>query len=288
MTKSIPLTFSQDIAAGNTKAAMKNVGASSGDLWRVPVDQFVVLPGLNVRSKSDAYEAHIESLKDSILTEGYFQDKPIAVYVDDQERIIVRDGHTRLEAVRRAIKAGAEIDTLPAVVSPRGTTMVDITVGLVKNNEGKPLEPIEKAVVFKRLIGWGWDEAKVAERFTVTEGYVKDLLRLLEAPEELKNLVSAGKVSAGTAIKQVKKEGAAEATKTLTEAVKASDGGKVSAKHLKKKANEGMALKPGETVKRKPTLKEAIQLLKDVWGDKHYTKLDEKTVAQIDFFFGDK
>ena len=204
-------------------------------------------------------------------------------------RIIVRDGHTRLEAVRRAIKAGAQIETLPAVVSPRGTTMVDITVGLVKNNEGKPLEPIEKAVVFKRLIGWGWDEAKVAERFAVTPGYVKDLLRLLEAPDDLKNLVSAGKVSAGTAIKQIKKEGATEATKTMTAAVKEAESNgtsKVSAKHLKKKANEGMALKAGEVVKRKPTAKEMDELLRLVWGDKNYEKLDAKTVSMIDFFYG--
>ena len=286
MSKTIPLTFDQNLNAGNTKAAMKNVGASSGDLWRVPVDQFVVLPGLNVRTKSDAYEAHIESIKDSILAEGYFQDKPIAVYVDENERIIVRDGHTRLEAVRRAIKAGAEIPALPAVVSPRGTTMVDITVGLVKNNEGKPLEPIEKAVVFKRLVGWGWDEAKVAERFSVTAGYVKDLLRLLESPEEIKSLVSAGKVSAGTAIKQIKKEGNGEAAKTLTAAVKnaeAKGATKVSAKHLKK---EGFGLKPGEVVKRKPTAKEMNELLLLVWGDKNYEKLDKDTIAKIDFFYG--
>ena len=81
MTKTIPLSFQQDLSAGNTKAAMKTVGASSGDLWRVPVDSFVVLPGLNVRTKSDAYEAHIDSLVQSILAEGYFQDKPIAVFV---------------------------------------------------------------------------------------------------------------------------------------------------------------------------------------------------------------
>ena len=285
MTKSIPLSFSQDLNAGNTKSAMKNRGASSGDLWRVPVDQFVTLPGLNVRTKSDAYESHIEALKNSILAEGYFQDKPIAVYVDDQERIIVRDGHTRLEAVRRAIKAGAEIEALPAVVSPRGTTMVDITVGLVKNNEGKPLEPIEKAAVFKRLTGWGWDEQKIAARFDVTAGYVSDLLRLLESPDAIKELVSAGKVSAGTAIKQIKKEGAAEAAKTLTQVSKDNDGGKVSAKHIKK-AQEGNALQPGDKVKRKPTLKEATELLKKVWGDKNYDKLDKDIVASIDFFFG--
>lgn len=286
MSKTIPTTFSQDFVAGNVKAAMKEAGAGSGDLWRVPVDQLHVLPGLNVRTKTDDYEAHVESITQSILAEGFYPDKPIGVFVDEQGQILVRDGHTRLEAVKRAIARGAQIETLPCVTAPRGTTMVDVTVGLVKSNTGRPLQPIEVAVVIKRLVGWGWDTRKVAERFDYTEPYVNDLLGLLEAPEATKQLVSAGKVAAGTAIKLAKKVGATEAAKVLAEVAKTTPDGKVSAKHLKKAASEGMALKPNETVKRKPTAKELMEIVKSVYTDPAYTKLDKKLIAQIDFFFG--
>lgn len=274
MTQSVPTSFAQDIIQGNVKTAMASIGATSGDLWRVPVGDIHVLPGLNVRTKSDAYEAHIERTAKSIFEEGYYPDKALAVFIDEQNRICIRDGHTRYEAVLRAIKMGAQIKTIPCVTAPKGTKMLDITVGLVKSNDGKPLLPIEVAVVCKRLAGWGMEIAEIAQRLDYTVPYVNDLLGLLEAPAAMQALVSAGKISASTAIKTIKKEGVAKATDTLVAASASSKGGKVTAKTLKP------AAKPS-TKPEGPTTAACLKALKAAFDDTGFNKLSDKTQQAI-------
>ncbi len=268
MSKIIPTIFSQDFTPGNLKSAMAGAGASSGDLWRVPVAQFYRVPGLNVRTKNDEYAAHVERLAKSMVEEGFYQDKPIAVFIDDQGRVCVKDGYSRLDAVELAISMGAQITSLPAVTAPKGTTMTDIMVGLVKSNTGKPLLPIEVAVVCKRLTGWGWTAQAIGDRLDYTPAYVNDLLGLLEAPAALQGLVSAGKVSASTAIKAVKKDGAEQATETLLAASKAAKGGKVSPKVLKA-AQEGH------------TPAQLTSIIKAVYDDAVFSKLGAKLQDRI-------
>lgn len=264
----IPTQFSQDFIPGNVKAAMSGAGASSGDLWRVPVAQLHRVPGLNVRTHNEEYTAHVERISKSILAEGFYQDKPIAVYIDESGRICVKDGYSRLDAVDLAIAAGAQISTLPCVTAPKGTNMTDIMVGLVKSNTGKPLLPIEVAVVCKRLVGWGMDPKEVAERLDYTVPYVNDLLGLLEAPAALRDLVSAGKVSASTAIKTSKREGVKKATETLVAASAQAKGGKVTTK----------TLKPTKAAGDAPDLRKVI---KAVYDDAGFAKLDAKTQDKV-------
>jgi hypothetical protein len=273
MNTNVPTSFAHEIAQGNVKKAM--AGISSGDLWKVPVDQLHILPGFNVRTKSDEYEAHIDRIAKSIFNEGFYPDKALSVFIDDRDRVCLRDGHSRYEATLRAIKMGAQITTLPCVTAPRGSTMEDYTIGLVKSNEGKPLAPIEVAVVCKRLTGWGWDEQKIADRLDYTKQYVVDLLNLLSAPAALQQLVSAGKISASTAIKTSKKEGVAKATETLLAASKAAKGGKVTAKTLKPAKP---AAKAEDLVFTAPYLKAA---LKRVFDDPGFNKLSDKTQSYI-------
>jgi ParB family chromosome partitioning protein len=237
----IPTTFPKDFTPGNVKNAM--IGIASGDLWKVPVDQLHILPGLNVRSKNEEYDAHIARLARSIFEEGFYPDKALAVFVGEDGRIMVRDGHSRLEAAKAAIALGAQITTLPCVTAPRGTTMLDITVGLVKSNTGKPLLPIEVAVICKRLVNWGMDTSTIGTRLDYTPAYVNELLGLLEAPAALQALVSAGKVSATNAIKAIKKDGPKEASARLVEAANASKTGKITAKDINpsKEAKEATA-----------------------------------------------
>lgn len=293
-SKIVPTSFSQDFATGNVKAAMKEAGAGSGDLYKVPVDKFVVLPGFNVRTQTPEYEAHIEQLTASILANGFYSNKPLGVIINDQGEVVVYDGHTRLEAVKRAITRGAQIETLPAVTAPRGTTMVDLTIGLVTNNAGKELTPIEVAAVCKRMVGWGWDEQKIADRLGVTKGYVNDLLGLLEAPEATKQLVAAGRVAAGTAIKLGKKVGATEASKQLQAAAAALPAGKtVTPKHLKSETKTESAaaassapkihLSAAATRLPSPVFSEAAlkKILKAVFDDKGFNKLADKVQSMV-------
>ncbi|MDZ4126249.1 MAG: hypothetical protein U1E02_19025, partial [Hydrogenophaga sp.] len=72
---------------------------------------------------------------------------------------------------------------------------------------GKPLESLEKAAVCKRLVGFGWDETRIAKRLGFTENYVRDLLTLIGAPAKVREMVATDQISATAALKAMATHG---------------------------------------------------------------------------------
>lgn len=211
LTEAQALATSPDITlvAGSIKGAMKAAGAAKRDLWVVPRAQIRIIPGFNVRIDSAANRAHIRELADSIISEGFKPEHPLAGYVarEGEESVIyLSDGHCRLKAVDLAVSEGLEIDTLPVVVSTKAHDLEDITVGLVRIS-GKPLESLEKAAVCKRLVGFGWVETRIAKRLGFTENYVRDLLTLIGAPAKVREMVATDQISATAALKAMATHG---------------------------------------------------------------------------------
>ena len=231
------LFTSPDLIRGNVKLAMKDAGASSADLWNVQPHLLKFIDGFNGRVHGPEYEAHVEAITQSILDNGYYQDKPIAAYVADEngERVIyVTDGHTRVTAALRAIVRGAPIETLPTVVKPKGTTMEDLTFALVTSNNGKAFTPYETGMIIKRLVDMGVAEKTIAKRLGLTTAYVNALLELVAAPKAIRDMVVAGQVSATAAIKELNQHGSKAVTR-LKEGLKtaqAAGKSKVTGKHL--------------------------------------------------------
>lgn len=224
------------LTPGSVKKA--TVGVSSGDLWKMPRNRIRVIDGFNVREKDADYKANVRRYADSMKANGYDETKPMAgfVFEENGEHFIgLTDGHTRLDAVDLAISEGCEIVTIPVVTKARGTSMEDITIGLVTSNSGAALKPLEVAKVCKRLVGYGMEVKEIAARLTLTPAYVNQLLDLLAAPKAVRDLVANGTVAATLAMDTIKKHGK-EATKMLTAGVKEAKGtGKtrVTAKHVK-------------------------------------------------------
>ena len=202
--------FDKVLVAGSIKAAMKDTGSGSRDLWQVPIGQLRVITGLNPRVMNQAYEEHIRSLADSMLSEGFFQDQPLAGYVEkegESNTIFVYSGHSRLAAAKLANMEGAQIERLPVVVSTQGLSIEDLTVALVRGNGGKSLTYFESAIVCKRLVRYGMELDEIARRTGITVPLVKNRLQLMAAPAPLRELVANEKVSATLAIELLAKHG---------------------------------------------------------------------------------
>lgn len=226
-----------ELNAGNVKAAMREAADVSSDLWKVPLDHIHVIEGCNVPSKAAEHKTHVGDLAESILSNGFYAHKPLAGYValeDGKQIIYLTDGHCRFEAVQLAISRGAEIYALPVVVSPKGTSLEDLTVGLVMSNSGKPLTPYEVGIVCKRLMDFGWDEKQIIKRLAMTMQRVRDLLALIGPPNAVRDLVIAGSVSATQAIETLKRHGSGASEKLATGVAKAKIVGKKKAtkKHI--------------------------------------------------------
>jgi ParB family transcriptional regulator, chromosome partitioning protein len=194
---------------GSIKGVMRD-GASKSDLWIVPRELIKVVPGFNVRDKDAQYFAAVREYADSMKVNGFYRNKALAGYVavENGENVIyVTDGHTRLDAVDLANAEGAEISKIPMIISPAGTNAEDLTIALVTSNSGRNLRPHEIAKVVKRLLGYNMGIDEIAKRLCFTKVYVEGLLKLLEAPHGVREMVKDGKVSATLAIETYKKHG---------------------------------------------------------------------------------
>lgn len=226
-----------EMVQGKVKESMAEAGAKSADLWMVPVGEIHVIDGFNVRNTGPDLEAHITWIQGQVMERGFDRHKPLAGYVaaeNGKNVIYIYDGHCRLEAVKRAIKTGVEIETLPVVISPKGTSVEDLVVALAVSAGGKPLAPLEKGLVCKKLIGFNWSAKEISKKLGITEGYVNELLDLVGAPAAVRNMVKDGKVSATTAMKAIKKHGnkAAETLQGATAAAAVRGKARATAKDL--------------------------------------------------------
>lgn len=171
------------------------------------------------------------------MAEGFYQHRPLAGYVarvGDRQVVYIYDGHCRLEGALLAIKEGAAIERVPVVVSQAGLSELDLTIALVKANNGKPLLPYELGLVFKRMVKFGLTEEEVATRLGFSEQYVKNLLLLMSAPEEFRKMVREGVVAASNAVEMLVKYGDKALDKLLDAQRRANEAGKdrVTGKHL--------------------------------------------------------
>lgn len=221
--------FTTILVPGSIKSGMKALDAGSRDLWQIDPTKLRVIAGFNPRVMNDEYRAHIRETADSIKTEGYFQDQPMAGYVatvDGEPVVYVYSGHTRLAATLLAISEGAEITRVPVVVSQAGLSMEDMTVALIRGNDGRSLTYYESAIVCKRLITYGFTEEMIAERTGITLPLVRNRLTLMAAPLRLREMVANESMSATLAIDLINSHGAQALEKAEEAKVRADEAGK--------------------------------------------------------------
>lgn len=204
--------FDRELVAGaSAKSMMAELTAKSRDLWQVKPEDLVVIDGFNPRTQNADYFAGVRGLADLMVANGYMQDKPISGYItkiDGKDVIAVNDGHRRLAAVKLAnAELGGKFHTIPLVLKDRGNNMVDLTLSLLHSNEGQPFTMYEKAVIAKRLKGFGWDNTKIAKEMFCTGAFVGELLTLAGSPQAIQDMVKGASISGTQAVAMVKKHG---------------------------------------------------------------------------------
>lgn len=183
--------------------AIKDVAQGRSDLYKVDPALIQIKDDWNSRDASDpANEEHITSLMASIREIGV--KKPLVCYMD-KDVIYVTDGHCRLTAVQRLIKAGVEIKTVPVMVEDRLSNEADRIFSQIIHNQGKPLTGIEQAKVFKRLMDLGWLQKDIASKSGISGSRVSQLLELLTLPVVLQKFITEGKASASMVLTTYKK-----------------------------------------------------------------------------------
>ena len=166
----------------------EGTAAATEDANEVPID-LIDPSSLQPRSVFD--EAKLDELARSITANGVVQP------------LLLRRKGSRFELIagerrwRAAQLAG--LKKVPAVLKDVSDEQA-LEIALIENIQREDLNPIEEARAYKKLIETlGLTQDIVAERVGRDRSYVTNYLRLLKLPEDLQELLQAGRLSTGHA-----------------------------------------------------------------------------------------
>lgn len=133
----------------------------------------------------------LQELSASIKEHGVVQ--PIIVRkIDDNYQIVA--GERRWRAARLA-----GLKTVPVIIKDYTNVQV-MEIALIENLQRQDLNSIEEAFAYKSLIEeHDMTQEQISERIGKSRSAIANTLRLLNLPEEIKNMVVQGKISAGHA-----------------------------------------------------------------------------------------
>jgi ParB family chromosome partitioning protein len=136
-------------------------------------------------------EGKLDELAQSISANGVVQ--PLIVR-PKQDRFELIAGERRWRAAQRA-----GLTRIPAIVRDVSDDKV-LELALIENIQREDLNPIEEARAYRNLIDTvGMTQEVVADRVGRDRSYVTNFLRLLRLPDDLQELVQAGRLSTGHA-----------------------------------------------------------------------------------------
>jgi ParB family chromosome partitioning protein len=139
-------------------------------------------------------EADLEELTESIRTKGVIQ--PILVRTDPSqpEMFEIIAGERRWRAARRA-----GLTVIPAVVREFDDREV-LEIAIIENVQRADLNAVEEAEAYKSLIDrFGRTQESVAQQVGKSREHVSNTMRLLQLPDDVREHVREGRLTAGHA-----------------------------------------------------------------------------------------
>lgn len=166
----------------------EGTATATEDANEIPID-LIDPSALQPRMVFD--DAKLDELAQSIRANGVVQ--PLLLRRKGARYELIA-GERRWRAAQRA-----GLTRIPAVLRNVSDDKV-LELALIENIQREDLSPIEEARAYKKLIDTlGLTQETVAERVGRDRSYVTNYLRLLKLPDDLQELLQAGRLSAGHA-----------------------------------------------------------------------------------------
>ncbi|MDO5647503.1 ParB/RepB/Spo0J family partition protein [Paracoccus sp. (in: a-proteobacteria)] len=197
-------------------ALMSDIGVTAPDastperaLIRVPIEQITANPD-QPRRQFDP-EA-LKELADSLRQRGVLQPLIVRPHPDGQGLYQIVAGERRWRAAQMA-----QLHELPVIIRDFTDTEV-LEVAIIENIQRADLNAIEEAASFRQLMDrFGHTQEKLAEALNKSRSHIANLLRLLNLPDAVQDMVKDGKLSAGHARALVTAPNAAQLARKIVE-----------------------------------------------------------------------
>ncbi|MBF6606165.1 MAG: ParB/RepB/Spo0J family partition protein [Chloroflexi bacterium] len=155
----------------------------AGSVRHLPLDRVEPNP---VQPRVTFVQETIDELAASIRERGVLQ--PILVRPIGPSRFQIVAGERRWRASRQA-----GLDTIPALVEEIDDETA-LEIAIIENLQREDLSPLDEAAMYDRMIReHGYSIRKLAEKLGKDKGYLENRLRLADAPDEVRALVSVRK-----------------------------------------------------------------------------------------------
>jgi len=224
-------------------AKLRELGSKMWEAYGIDPRTILIKPGFNPRDTSTPEaKKHIAWLKSSIKERGV--DEPIFIENTGGKngKLYLIDGECRLLACQQLWNEGVKVRV--PTISYEGDEIAILKKSVVANN-GLPLTQLELGKASDRLVALGMTIAEVANLVAPHLGFVpkkaqrhvKDAIELNRAPLKVKEAVAKGvggvKVSAASAIQEVRKDREGAADRLEQAAERARSEGKTEVKRTK-------------------------------------------------------
>ena len=220
----------------------------------------------------------ISELSQSIIEHGIIQ--PLVVRKSGKHYEIVA-GERRWRAAREA-----ELSVVPCIVR-QFSDEENMLVAIIENMQREDLNPIEEAMGLEQMISaYGMTQEEVSKSVSKSRPYITNTLRLLKLPEEIKALVSEGKISTGHARTLITVKNKTKQEELCKKIIK--DG--ISVRDVERLASEEKKTrkKPLKRVKSPDTLNVEREL-KEIYGTKvTINSRGNKGTVELEFYSKDE
>lgn len=162
----------------------------NGSLNELPISS---LRAGKYQPRSNFRLEQLQELADSIAQNGIMQ--PILVRPVDNE------GNYEIVAGERRWRAAkiADLKTVPVIVRELSDKLA-LELAIVENIQRADLSPIEEAAGYQRLMSeFDYTQEELAETVGKSRSHIANLLRLLNLPDEMKDMLDRGDISMGHA-----------------------------------------------------------------------------------------
>lgn len=224
------------------------------------------------------YKEKISELSQSIIEHGIIQ--PLVVRKSGKHYEIVA-GERRWRAAREA-----ELSVVPCIVR-QFSDEENMLVAIIENMQREDLNPIEEAMGLEQMISaYGMTQEEVSKSVSKSRPYITNTLRLLKLPEEIKALVSEGKISTGHARALITVKNKTKQEELCKKIIK--DG--ISVRDVERLASEEKKTrkKPLKRVKSPDTLNVEREL-KEIYGTKvTINSRGNKGTIELEFYSKDE
>ncbi len=169
------------------------VDNSNGDVSQLPVSQ--IRPG-QYQPRRQFNVEKLESLIESVREKGIIQPLIVRPITTDQGKQLyeIIAGERRWRAAKTL-----DFDTVPVIIRDFNDQEA-LETAIIENIQRDDLTPIEEAEAYQRLLTeFRYTQEQLAISIGKSRSHVANTLRLNQLPTETKQLIHAGKISAGHA-----------------------------------------------------------------------------------------